>query len=96
MIHPELRGGSPHRASAGDGKKVANVIPVDHGAIPHRAVRLPNLVSSTSNRSFGVYLGLFDELGPIPNDWHRSSQPTSVVQPDRLRTTDVRVFALNA
>src|ERR1700730_6810319 len=49
MIHPELRGGSPHRASAGDGKKVANVIPADHGAIPHRAVRLPKPVPDTAN-----------------------------------------------
>src|ERR1700730_18433330 len=49
MIHPELCAGSPHRASACDGKKVANVIPVDHGAIRHREVRLPKPVSNTSN-----------------------------------------------
>src|ERR1700704_3505688 len=49
MIHPELRGGSPHRASACDGKKVASVIPVDHGAIRHREVRLPKPVPNTSN-----------------------------------------------
>jgi hypothetical protein len=41
VVHTEALGGSPHRASARDGKKVANVVPVDHGAIPHRAVRLP-------------------------------------------------------
>ena len=39
VIHPEALGGSPHRASARDGKKVANVIPVDHGAIRRRVVR---------------------------------------------------------
>src|SRR6266568_684773 len=49
MIHPEVRGGSPHRASACDGKKIANVIPVDHGAIRHRTVRLPKPVSNPSN-----------------------------------------------
>jgi hypothetical protein len=36
MVHPEALGGGPHRASARDGKKIANVIPVDHGAILHR------------------------------------------------------------
>src|SRR5258708_32736022 len=49
MIPPEVRGGSRHRASACDGKKVANVIPVDHGAIRHREVRLPKPVSNTLN-----------------------------------------------
>jgi hypothetical protein len=39
MVHAEALGGSAHRASSRDGKKVANVIPVDHGAISHRAVR---------------------------------------------------------
>ena len=41
VVHPEAPGGSPHRASARDGKKVANVIPVDHGAFPRRELRLP-------------------------------------------------------
>jgi hypothetical protein len=36
VVHTEALGGSPHRASTRDGKKVANVIPVDHGAIRHR------------------------------------------------------------
>jgi len=37
-----------------------------------------------------------DERGPVPNGGHRSSRLTPVVQPDRFRTTDVRVSALNA
>src|SRR5262245_43130997 len=47
VVHTEALGGSPHRASARDGKKVANVIPVDHGAIRHRGVCLPKPVSNT-------------------------------------------------
>jgi len=38
----------------------------------------------------------FDERGPIPNGGHPSWRLASVVQPDRFRTTDVRVSALNA
>ena len=33
VVHTKALGGSPHGASARDGKEVANVIPVDHGAI---------------------------------------------------------------
>jgi hypothetical protein len=40
-----------------------------------------------------AYVG---EHGPIPNGGNRSSQPASAVQPDRFRTTDVRVSTLNA
>jgi NAD(P)-dependent dehydrogenase (short-subunit alcohol dehydrogenase family) len=54
VVHTEALGGSAHRASTRDGKKVPNVIPVDHGAIPHRAVRLPKPVSNTSNSSTGA------------------------------------------
>src|SRR5258707_15825785 len=99
MIHPEVRGGSPHRASACDGKKVGNVIPVDHGAIRHREVRLPKPVSNTSNSiSYvgwrgAVVIAHADKHGPIPNGGHRSSRLPSVVQPDRFRTTDVRASA---
>jgi hypothetical protein len=49
VIHPEALASGSHRASARDGKKVANVIPVDHGAVRHREVRLPNPVSNTSD-----------------------------------------------
>src|SRR4029450_6536921 len=41
VVHTKALGGSPHRASARNGKKVANVIPVDHGAIKHHAGGLP-------------------------------------------------------
>jgi len=37
-----------------------------------------------------------DERGAIPNGGQRSSRLTSVVQPDRFRTTDVHASALNA
>jgi hypothetical protein len=43
VVHAEALGGSPDRAPARDGKKIANVIPVDHGAIPHRTMRLPKV-----------------------------------------------------
>ena len=52
VVHREALGRGPHRASARDGKKVANVIPVDHGAIPHRTVRLPEPVSNTIGDPF--------------------------------------------
>jgi hypothetical protein len=95
VIHPEALGGSPHRASARDGKKVANVIPVDHGAIRHRGLRLPKPVSNTSSSisyvgSTAVIIAYADKRGLIPNGGHRSSRLASVVQPDRFRTTDVR------
>jgi hypothetical protein len=32
----------------------------------------------------------------FPNGGHRSPRPSSVVRPDRFRTTDVRASALNA
>jgi hypothetical protein len=41
-------------------------------------------------------MAYFDERGPVPNGGHRSSQPASGVQPDRFRTTDVHISALNA
>jgi hypothetical protein len=44
VVHTEALGGGPYRASARDGKKVANVIPVDHGAILRRELRLPKPV----------------------------------------------------
>src|SRR3984957_616436 len=93
MVHPEMRGGSPHRASARDGKKVANVIPVDHGAIRHRGVCLPKHVSNTIEHPLecGVARAVIrpyaDKYGPIPNGGHRSSRLALVVQPDRFRTT---------
>ena len=34
VVHTEALGGRPHRAAARDGKKIANAIPVDHGAFP--------------------------------------------------------------
>jgi hypothetical protein len=37
-----------------------------------------------------------DDRGRIPNVGHRSSRLTSVVRPDRFRTTDVRASALKA
>jgi hypothetical protein len=37
-----------------------------------------------------------DERGPIPTGTHRSSRPTTIVDLDRFRTTDVRFSALNA
>ena len=36
MVYPEPHGCGPDRAAARDGKEVADVIPVDHGAIQHR------------------------------------------------------------
>jgi hypothetical protein len=97
VIHPEALGGSPHRAFARDGKKVANVIPVDHGAIRHRArcaFQSPYLTHRTAGRA--VTIAYVDERGPIPNGGQRSSRLASVVQLDRFRTTDVRASALNA
>ena len=64
VIHTETLGGSPHRASARDGEKVANVIPVDHGAIRHRAVRL------SKARIYRIVRHYADECGPIPNGVH--------------------------
>ena len=96
VVHTKALGGSPHRASARDGKKVANVIPVDHGAIQHRAVRLPKPVSNGSYSSIGSHHSLPTSAGPIPTGSHRSSRPASIVEPDRFRTTDVRSSALNA
>jgi hypothetical protein len=96
VVHPEALGGGPHRASARDGKKVANVIPVNHGAIRHRTVRLPKPVSNTSNSNSAVSIAYVDERGQILNGAHRSARLTSVVQPDRFRTTGVRASALNA
>lgn len=97
VIHTEALGGCPHRASARDGKKVANVIPVDHGAIRHRAVRLPKPVSNAIVQQYGRHHSLCRRArGPIPNGRHRSLRLASVIQPDRFCTTDVRVSALNA
>ena len=92
----EVLGGSPHRAAARDGKKIANVIPVDHGAIRHRMVRLPSphLTHRTAIRA--AIIAYADERGPVPSRRYQSSRLASVVQPDRFRTTDVRASALNA
>jgi hypothetical protein len=50
VIYLEATGGSPHRASTRDGKKVTNVIPVDHGASSHRrGCALPKPASNTSS-----------------------------------------------
>jgi hypothetical protein len=83
------------------GKKVANVIPVDHGAIRHRGGRLPKLAFNTSNSNsicvaLAVIMAHTDNRGPIPNGRHQSSQLAPVVQPDQFRTTDVLASALNA
>src|ERR1700692_3159881 len=64
VVHTKALGGSPHRASARDGKKVANVIPVDHGAIQHHAVRLPKPVSNEWYSSTGVQYNLFRRTRP--------------------------------
>jgi len=42
-----------------------------------------------------VIMAYAGKRGPIPNSGHRSSRMTSVVHPDRFRTTDVRAAALN-
>jgi hypothetical protein len=47
VIHPEPLGGGPHGAFACGGKKVTNVIPVDHGAFPRRKLRLPKAHPNT-------------------------------------------------
>src|SRR5439155_16511005 len=64
VVYTEALGGGPHRASARDGKKVTNVIPVDHGAIPHRGVRLPKPVSNISNSGTGGHHSLCRQAGP--------------------------------
>jgi hypothetical protein len=80
VIHAEALGGGTDRTSARDGKKIANVVPIDHGAIPHHAVRLPKPVSNTSNSDTdGVSFAYAGDRDPIPNDGHRSSWPTSIV-----------------
>src|SRR5579864_7567376 len=86
MIHPEVRAGSPHRASACDGKKVANVIPVDHGAIRHREVRFPKLVSNTSTSisdvgGRAVIIVYADKRSPIPNDGRMDFAPPMCALP---------------
>ena len=48
MVHPELLRGSPDRTAARDGEKIANVIPVDHGAIRHHTGAFFEAVSGTS------------------------------------------------
>jgi hypothetical protein len=75
VVHAEALGGSPHRASARDGKKVANVIPIDHGAIRHRKARFPKSVSNTSASisyvgGTAVIIAYADERGPIPDGGH--------------------------
>jgi hypothetical protein len=45
---------------------------------------------------WAVITAYFDERGPIPTGDHRSSGSASIVDPDRFRTTDVRLSALNA
>jgi hypothetical protein len=58
-------------------------------------------VSNTSSSisyagSTAVIIAYADKRGLIPNGGHRSSRLTSIVQPDRFRTTDMRASALNA
>src|SRR5207237_6691908 len=88
VVHTEALGGSPHRASARDGKKVSNVIPVDHGAIPHRAVRLPKPVSNTSNSSTGGHHSLCRQARPYSGTadtdhrgWRQSSSRIAFAPP---------------
>src|SRR6185437_15763458 len=69
--HPEALGGGSDRAPTRDRKKVANVVPVDHGAIPHRAVRLPKPVSNTLNNSMGGHHSLCRRA--LPNSQRRTS-----------------------
>ncbi|GLS21057.1 hypothetical protein GCM10007874_40740 [Labrys miyagiensis] len=101
MVHPEALGRGPHRASTRDGKKVANIIPVDHGAIRHRRGAPSKPVSNTSNSisyvgSTAVIIARAGKRGPIPNGGHRTSRLASIAQPDGFRTTDVRASQLTA
>src|SRR4051812_32021610 len=52
--------------------------------------------SNASYRSTGGHHSPFRQAQPLPNGRRRSSPLASVVRPDRFRTTDVRVSALNA
>ncbi|GEC43066.1 hypothetical protein BJA01nite_07080 [Bradyrhizobium japonicum] len=61
MVHIEALGGGPHRASARDGKKITNVIPVDHGAIRHRVVRLPKARIEHIERYMAVIVADVDD-----------------------------------
>jgi hypothetical protein len=45
-------------------------------------------------RAFNI--AYFDERSPLPNGAQPSWRLASVVRPDRFRTTDVRISALNA
>jgi hypothetical protein len=63
VVHTKALGGSPHGASARDGKKVANVIPVDHGAIQHHVVRLLDPVSYLCMAILAVIIEFLDERG---------------------------------
>jgi len=58
------------------------------------AFQSPYLTDGIAVRVFNITY--FDERSPIPNGTHPSWRLASVVQPDRFRTTDVRVSALNA
>src|SRR3546814_12012423 len=53
VVHPEALGGGSDRAPTRDGKKVANVIPVDHGAIPHRGVRPSKIRTCPIEQPYG-------------------------------------------
>jgi hypothetical protein len=74
VIYPEALGGGPHGASACGSKKVANVVPVDHGAIPHHAVRLSNARIYHIEQQYG--------LSSLP-------MTTNTIQP-RMANTDHR------
>jgi hypothetical protein len=64
VVDTKTPGSSPHRAAASHGKKVANVIPLDHGAILHRAALLRKLVSNTSNSGTALLLAHANKHGP--------------------------------
>src|SRR6185295_986533 len=79
VVHAKALGGSPHRASARDGKKVANVIPVDHGAIQHHAVRLQKPVSNGSYSSIGGNYCLRRRV------WPNSDRQTQIISAGVIR-----------
>src|SRR5690606_10911971 len=70
VVHPEAFSGGPDRAPTRGGKKVANIVPVDHGAASHHRVRLPKVVSNASNSI--SYVGSKGcHRSPVPNGGHR-------------------------
>jgi hypothetical protein len=74
---------------------MANVIPVDHGAILHRKVPFQKPASNTSINNAHGYHSTSAERGQIPNGGRQSSRTMQAIQVDRFRTTDARDSALN-